>query len=99
MPEDYYGDSNPGPAAPPAEEGQEKESQGEEKTAIIPKALLGGKEFKPGEEVVFKIVRFHDDSVEIAYATGEEEGEPPHDEQAEAKGGNPGGGEMSSMMY
>lgn len=83
---DYYPEENAGAgagagddmmpagegAAPP--EGQEQETQAPEggATALIPKTLLGGKEFQVGEEVTMKIVRDHGDEVEIAYATGEE---------------------------
>ncbi len=59
----------------PNEEQKPDEQKPEGETALVPKGLLGGKEFQPGEEVVFKIVRFHGDEVEVAYATGESEKE------------------------
>lgn len=59
----------------PTEEGTgENDSQdtgGE--TALLPKSILAGKDFKPGEEVVLKIVRIHDDEVEVQYAPDKHE--------------------------
>lgn len=101
MPENFYSDAEaPAPAAPEAEpkEGESSDSQ----TAEIPKAVLGGKEFKPGEEVVMEIVQVNEDSVVVKYAEPSEKEEPPEESAAEPAaegggGGNPGG--MSSMMY
>lgn len=39
-----------------------------EESALIPKSLLAGKEFKPGEEIVLEIVKMHGDEVEVRYA-------------------------------
>lgn len=69
------------PAEPKAPEGEEESS---EPVATIPKALLAGKEFKPGEEVIFEIVSIQDDSVVIKYAS-------PHSEEYEDKEGERGG--------
>lgn len=97
--EDYYDD---GPAA---KEGQESASQEAEEhkgdeTALLPKSILMGKEFKPGEEVVLEIVRMLDDQVEVKYASekgeGEESGEK-YPEKATMPGGE-GESEMSSLM-
>lgn len=65
---------------------EEKEEQPHEdgETALLPKTILAGKEFKPGEEVVLKIVHIYDDEIEVAYATGE--------------GGGEGGGESETPM-
>lgn len=46
-------------------------------SALIPKSLLMGKDFNPGDEVVFKIVHIYEDEVEIQYATGGQEEEEP----------------------
>lgn len=40
--------------------------QGE--TTLIPKSLLAGKDLKPGDEVVLKIVKLYDDQAEVEYA-------------------------------
>ena len=67
-------------------------------TAIIPKSLLAGKDFKPGEEMVVKIVGIHGDKVEIAYAP-EKGGEGEEPEKAGMPEGMGGGDqEMQSMM-
>lgn len=103
---DYYGDS-PAEEQKPGEsqespEQEDKEQEGQEPTAVLPKSILMGKDFKPGEEVVLKIVRIHDDQVEVAYAPekgkeGEGEGEMA---EAPAPGPEAGGGdqEMAGMM-
>lgn len=55
---------------PPTETNKdEQEPEGE--TALLPKSILAGKEFKPGEEVVLKIVHLYDDEVEVEYAKDE----------------------------
>lgn len=86
MPEDYYdqeedmGSESEESASPEAS--QRGASEGGE-TALIPKSLLAGKEFQPGEEVVFQIVHIYEDEVEIQYATYEpkkEKGSSPMEE-------------------
>ena len=72
MPEDYYDEEAASMEAP--EEAQEETEGGE--TALIPKSLLGAKEFSPGDEVVLKIVQIYEDEVEVQYATEE----PPEEE-------------------
>jgi hypothetical protein len=102
--EDYFADA---PETKGEERTMPKEGEGEEEygeTAVIPKALLGGKEFKPGEEVVMQIVSMRGDQVVIKYATGEgkeeeggeqePEGAAPPGEEAQPKGDT----EMQSMM-
>lgn len=55
--------------SPEAPEGGNEEPHDESgETALLPKSILAGKEFRPGEEVVLKIVRVHDDEVEVEYA-------------------------------
>lgn len=89
-------------AAPMAPEEESKpdmqEEKGEEATAVIPKALLAGKEWKPGEEIVLQIVQVNEDGAVVKYASEKGGGE---EYPEEAGGGeekdNPGS--MSSMMY
>lgn len=70
----YYDDATDS-ASPSSSEGDEKDTKSKEDkkddmpTALIPKSLLAGKDFKPGEEIVFKIVHLYDDEVEIEYAS------------------------------
>lgn len=97
----YYEDAAPAQAEAPAAAEAPKEESGDSQTAELPKSVLGGKEFKPGEEVVLQIVQVMEDSVLVKYATGEGEGEKEETPEAQAEapnpgGGNPGGG-MSSM--
>lgn len=89
-----YSDASP---QDPAGEGQEKEAkESEEPTALIPKSLLAGKDFKPGEEIVLQIVSMHENEVEVKYASekGEEKGESEMAPPAPQGGGD----EMAQMM-
>lgn len=86
--------------AAPAEAPAPEESG--EPTAELPKSILAGKEFKPGEEVVLKIVEVRDNSVLVAYSYGDDEEEtepeaPPAEEEAPAAGG--GEGNPGNPMY
>lgn len=98
MSNDYYADAAPAPAAAPAEDTEapdaapegDQEEAGDSQTAEIPKGVLGGKEFKPGEEVVLEVVQVNEDSVLVRYASekGGEEEEAPE----------PAEGQMTSLM-
>jgi hypothetical protein len=65
----------------PADETENNEEAGAGESALIPKALLAGKHFDPGDELTLKIVALHGDDVEVEYATGKDdegkEGETP----------------------
>ena len=78
-----------------AKETEEKDGE----TAVLPKSILAGKDFSPGDEVVLRIVRMHDDSVEVAYAPAKEQ-EKGGDKGGEGEMAPPEGSEpsMSSMM-
>lgn len=72
MPDSYYPEPTEDDSPKPESKGEEPDTE----TTLIPKTLLAGKEFKPGDEVIFKIVHMYDDEVEIAYATDEKKEEP-----------------------
>lgn len=90
----YYADAGPAETPEPQEPHDEKtEGEGEAQTAELPKTVLGGKDFKPGEEVVLEIVDVRENSVLVKYASekgGEKEEEAPAAAGAEPAGGNPG---------
>jgi antitoxin component of MazEF toxin-antitoxin module len=93
MPENYYADAEapaPQAASTPAEPAEGKEESGDSETAVLPKTVLGGKEFKPGEEVMLEVVQVNEDSVVVKYAS-----EKPKEEEPAAE---PKGGEMTSLM-
>ncbi len=69
----YYPEDQSDEAAEPAGHDESKENEYGSESALIPKALLAGKDFKPGDEVVFKIVHMYEDEVEIEYSTGPDE--------------------------
>ena len=94
----YYADAepsnvNPGPQDQSTE--NEGEESGDSQTAEIPKTVLGGNDFKPGEEVMLEVVRVMENSILVKYATskGDEEQAPPPAEESEPQA-NP----MSAMM-
>lgn len=79
-------------------EGQESEKEGTSKSYPLPKEVLEGKDFKPGDELVLKIDAIHDDMIEVSYAPAKEQeksGEGEHEEMGEPESAQAGG--MSSM--
>lgn len=72
----------------PRENPQQKRSIDEENdkdaeaTILIPKKAMGGKEFKPGDEIVFEIVADHGEEMSAKYAT---EGDSDHEESADSE--------------
>lgn len=81
MPMDYYNDGPTEAPAKPMDKGKAEGAQDEqhderdEKTALLPKSVLGGKEFKPGDELVLEVVQTLEDEVLVKYASGKDEGE------------------------
>jgi len=89
--EDNYGDA----AMPASASKSDPESEGA--TALLPKSIFPGME--PGDELVLKITRVHDDQYEVEYsAAPEEDEEVPAEEPEAAPGAPPAGDEMASMM-
>ena len=108
MPDDYYndgGDSAGTPVGAPKAEGEDvsksSDSQGSEKTSILPKSFFGG-EVKPGDTCTVRVTAVHEDDVECEYEGSgeqkpddEQEDEAPSDEPEPAQ---PAEGSMASMM-
>lgn len=90
MAENYYPEPDD---QMPEDKGMEesKDDTGSE-TALLPKSVLGGKEFKVGDEVVLKVTHIYSDEVAVEYAPEPEkkEGELPGDEEFDMmeKGGS-----------
>lgn len=87
MPKNLYADAAPAPAAAPVEPTDEEPAMPEEAaedsaTAEIPKAVLVGQEFKPGDEVTLQVVEVMEDSVLVRYGPTEEPVEPAAEEAA-----------------
>lgn len=94
--EDYYSDAPASAEAAKPEEGKTDEGAME---TTIPKAMLMGKDFKVGEEVVFEITAMHGDEVSIKYATEKGSDEEKGEGEGYPSSGPPkGDGEMASMM-
>jgi len=93
--DDNYSDAAPQGGEQPANEGEGDES--EYPRAVLPKSIMMGKDFKPGDEIVLKIDAIHDDEIEVSYAPAKESEQPkePEDAPAEAPQGD---AEMASMM-
>lgn len=72
MPEEYY--PEPDDQMPPEGEVEDESTETEEdseqtgSSALLPKSVLGGKTFEPGDEVVLKVKKVYDDEVEVEYA-------------------------------
>jgi len=47
-----------------------------ESSALLPKTVLGGKTFEPGDKVELEIVHVYDDEVEVRYSYHDEAKEP-----------------------
>lgn len=73
MDEGLYGEENK-PEAKSTDEATQSP------TGLISKSLLGGKDFKVGDEVVLEIVAEHGDEVEVKYASEKPETETKSDE-------------------
>lgn len=100
-----YGSSNPGPAMGeqddyfndgPKSNPKDMQKEGTEETGLLPKSLMAGKDFKPGDEIMLKITAIHEKDFEVEYAPEKEEGGEEH-EMAEPPGMGKGGGEMEEM--
>lgn len=105
----YGSQNNPGPSEDdyfddsPKTTPKDMQKEGMEQTGLLPKALMAGKDFKPGDEIMLKITAVHEKDFEVEYAPEkgkEEEAEGPHDEGSEMagmEGGGGGGGGMEEM--
>lgn len=47
----------------------EDKDEGETSSALLPKTLMAGKDFKPGDEIVLKIDHIYEDEFEVSYAS------------------------------
>lgn len=90
----YYNDGPAEDQMPPKssdrEEAKEERDEGDEKTAMLPKSVTGGKDFQVGDEIVLEVVAVHEDELQVKYASEkggkEEEGdvsEPSMDRASE----------------
>jgi len=92
MPTDpnYPGMDEASPSETPEAPDKPKDDQEDGETALIPKALFGGADPKPGEEYVFQVVRSYEgDEIEIKYSPkkdGESKSEPNANDKLEAMG-------------
>lgn len=82
---DYYPDDVGGGTSAPESAGEDRD-EGAEQTALLPKSILAGKDFKPGDEVVLKVVHIYDDEVEVEYASepAAAKAKPTPDEEIES---------------
>lgn len=51
----------------PAQHDESKEDEGGD-SALLPKSLMAGKDFKPGDEIVLEVVKVYGDEFEVRYA-------------------------------
>lgn len=74
---DMYSD-NPGeesPVAPEKEETKQEDDGGE--VALLPKSLMAGKDFEPGQEIVLEVVEVYEDEFSVRYAKEDKEESNP----------------------
>lgn len=73
---DNYPDPYPDVGSKPADaESPPEQDEDVGETALLPKSILGGKDFKPGDEIVLKVEHIYDDEVEVSYASEPKEPE------------------------
>lgn len=87
--EEMYSDTESSPAS---------QSEG-----LLPKSILGGGDFKPGDTITLEITGVQDDSVRVKVASSAPEAEDEAEEMAESEspelaGPAPTESEMSAMM-
>lgn len=90
MPDNYF-DDEPGEDNTPSTRKEidqaKREESGDDQTFVLPKAIAGGKSFKPGDEMVVEIVAEHEDSFEVKYApevkSEETEPETPTEDESD----------------
>lgn len=98
---DYYAD-NPGPDAMTQTAKESTSSHADdtpvgedEPTGLLPKSILAGKHFEPGDEIVLRITRIMDDQVEVAYAPEKKSDEGEGEEGGEGMGMAEKAGDMA----
>lgn len=79
--EGLYGEDSAAPTKAPPKSIDEQEA--ESPTALIPKSLLAGKKFNPGDEIMLQIVAEHGEEVEVKYAP--EKPEEPSETKSETE--------------
>src|SRR6478672_1653296 len=86
---DYY--SSDEQAAPSEAQGETKpemdKSEDGEQTALIPKTLFAGKDFKVGDDIVLKITHLYDDEAEVKYSSEDKDESKPKSTMEEAESG------------
>jgi hypothetical protein len=95
--EDNYSDTPDNESAEPTPDNESQESN-ESPRGLLPKSILMGKDFKPGDEIVLKIDAIHDDEVEVSYATEKKEAGGGGTEEAAAPEKSSAASGMASMM-
>jgi len=90
---------NDGPSSTP----KDMQKDGDQEEGLLPKSLMAGKDFKPGQEIVLEITGVQEKTFSVRYASEkgdkakDESSEMPEKETADMGGG--GGSESESMMY
>jgi len=92
MDEDYFSDQPDGAGDQPMEKDHKEEG---EQTALLPKSILMGKDFKVNDEIVLKIDAIREDEIEVSYASEPEKKSEKMPDNAEAPMKNDN--EMSSL--
>ena len=81
----------------PEDQADDKHEDDQSPVTTIPKSLLAGKDFAPGDEVVFQIVSLHENEAVIRYAPEKPKEGAEGEESAKPEMGE-SDAEMSSYM-
>lgn len=73
------------PTVDDGESTDKPEDKAEGKTALIPKSLLGGKKFKVGDTLTFKIEHEYDEELEISSPSAKPEPDSPQEDATEGE--------------
>lgn len=91
MADSYYPEDDMAEDKSPPAADESPEEGAAPTTALLPKSILAGKDFKPGEEIVLKVTHVYDDEVAVEYAAAEpeteEKPEMTADEEIDSKSG------------
>lgn len=101
----YYNDGPAEDEMPPKstdrEESKEEMDEGDEKTAMLPKSVTGGKDFQVGDEIVLEVVAVHEDELQVKYATEkggkEEKGKKSEESEPSMSRASEGNNSMAYM--
>ena len=84
MDSDYMSEGDePAMDKPAAKKDEMSEDEGGD-SALLPKSLMAGKDFKPGDEIMLEVVKVYGDEFEVKYAKEKKEPKSGMDESMDS---------------